>query len=162
MIECYTIVTAAAYDEWWRPVKRIAWAFLIGGIVGVLVCLGIIAFYDNAEEYNTVLTVFVFISLLFVVSGRTTLRARRIAEKKLCDGITYRYIFEKEYVDVRFINGGGDQHIRYDSLKRVGESRNYIYLYTAFNQAIIISKAELGEENKKIILNFIAEEKAQK
>lgn len=79
----------------------------------------------------------------------------------MCDGITYMYLFEKEYVDVRFSNGGGDQHVRYDALKRVGESRNYIYLYTAFNQAIIVSKAELGEENKKTILNFIAEAKAK-
>lgn len=161
MIECYTTVTPEVYDEWWRIVKRSAFACFIIGIVGLLVCLGTIVFYDNAEEHYTVLTVFAFVSLLFIVCGRTVLLARRKAEKKLYDGITYMYIFEKEYVDVQFFKGGGHQHIRYDSLKRVGESQNYIYLYTTFNNAIIVSKAELGEENKKTVLNYIAEAKAQ-
>lgn len=158
MIECCTTVTADTYREWWRKVKRAALILLLVGIVGVVACLGVIGFYDDAPMHYTVITAFVFLSLLLIVSGSTVLRTINYLERRLGKGITYKYSFYKDYVDIAIAdNAAAPKRVEYKVLKRTGESENYLYLYTTFNSAIIIDKKELGEENKKSILGYVAE-----
>ncbi|MCM1533432.1 MAG: YcxB family protein [Corallococcus sp.] len=162
MIECYTTVTVDVYLEWKSAVRKAGWALLWLGVAGAIVCLLLIGLYDGAEEYFPVFTACVFLSALLFVCGRTLLRAKKVAKKQLGSGITYRYVFDKEYVEAYSPKGIIPTRYEYRDLLKVRQSKNYVYLYVAKRQTLIVSKAELGEENCNKVLSYIEEANGKK
>lgn len=124
----------------------------VAGICGVL--FSVIAFVVLLWTYGTVNISYTILlavcSTLFTIINPLMLFTKSIKQVVLNPAMKtpITYIFGKTGFTMK--QGKEEASAEYNSLYRIRDTKNYIYLYGTGNRANIISKKQLGKDAKKV------------
>ena len=111
-----------------------------------ILLLILMSFYIKDYTYLVIALVFAVVYPVMTIVTIKSVSKKAYETNKVTRNIEQNLVFYNDYFEV--INEIGNTKIYYDKLYKIGESKNLFLFFIAYNQAFIVKKDALEDEQK--------------